>query len=491
MILVVIVAAGISSYDTRRSASAATNLPVVEIPAPVHQPGSRFANSISIGNIDGDSEGEIAIGSPSFDIAPEDDKGQAYVYESPPVQLLNSVTSPNPSPETSYGFGISIAAGDVNRDGLADFAVGEYGMVFVIDGGSGAPLLSIPSPSGADGFGLAVAMGDASGDGRADILVGAHNTFFGFVPSVGRAYLFDGHTGSLTHTFDSTSPLNQGGQNFGWSVAMGDVDGDLKSDVLVGEPYNYGKVYIFEGSSGSLMREIANPGDPNSQLGLSVAAGDLNGDAQADVLAGAPSAFVASVPRQGRAFAFDGGSGALLHTLDIPDAPSSDASFGFSLAIADMDNDGNGDIAVGAPGFDGIGRAYVFSGVSGSVLGSFDASDPSQDDRFGWTVALGDVGGDGKTDLVVGAPSWIGNEGTGRAFLFLTDPPGAPPTTTPRPPAVGGITTLVDDNDEPTERQYAGSDVTKRMVMLLGLGAIPIAGLAARRAVAPRGRRKN
>jgi hypothetical protein len=92
--------------------------------------------------------------------------------------------------------------------------------------------------------------------------------------------------------------------------------------------------------------------------------------------------------------------------------------FGFSLAAGDFDNDGFDDLAVGVPADNTAGvkagavnvlygkagglnasRNQLWSRASDGVLG-----DPSEGDRFGHSLAVGDFDGTGFADLAVGAP---------------------------------------------------------------------------------------
>jgi len=96
----------------------------------------------------------------------------------------------------------------------------------------------------------------------------------------------------------------------------------------------------------------------------------------------------------------------LLFTLDTLNLQEH-AYFGLSLAMGDVDGDGKGDIAVGAfredvGGNDWEGWAYVFSGADGSLLFTLETSNPQERACFGYPLAVGDVDGDGKGDKPAG-----------------------------------------------------------------------------------------
>ena len=82
--------------------------------------------------------------------------------------------------------------------------------------------------------------------------------------------------------------------------------------------------------------------------------------------------------------------------------------FGWSVdGGGDVDNDGVPDFVVGSPHYNGIasntGKAYVYSGATGSLLHEFYGV--AYSDHFGWTVRFaGDVDGDGHDDVAAAAP---------------------------------------------------------------------------------------
>lgn len=159
---------------------------------------------------------------------------------------------------------------------------------------------------------------------------------------------------------------------------------------------------------------------PNDYLGSSVSgAGDVNNDGYGDIVVGARG-YGGDGPNQGRVYVYSGLDGDTLHIFT---GEAGGDWFGRSVAVAgDVNNDGYSDIIVGAYGNSSggylAGRAYVFSGLDGSTIYTFTGE--AAEDRFGWSVSgAGDLNGDGFADVVVGAMSNdAAGANAGRAYTF-------------------------------------------------------------------------
>ncbi len=178
----------------------------------------------------------------------------------------------------------------------------------------------------------------------------------------------------------------------------------------------------------SLLHTLDPPSAPLTTLRLgSAVAGvpDVDGDGRGDVLVGANRAGV--IPTSsGRVFLHSGKTGVLLHTLASPNGASQDFFGDAVAAVPDANGDGKPDLLVGAPGADpgaspsDAGRAYLFSGATGALLHTLASPNEQNDGQFGLAVAgVPDLDGDGRGDLLIGAlESAQGLLASGRAYVF-------------------------------------------------------------------------
>ena len=319
---------------------------------------------------------------------------------------------PGDSANDRFGWSVS-GAGDVNGDGFDDVIVGapeadnngfRSGMARVFSGVDGTVLYSFDGSTTETLFGFAVSgAGDVDGDGSDDFIVGATKELYGGVPN-GCARVYSGASGAVIHTFHEFAA-----GEYGSAVSdAGDVNGDGHADVIVGSPWHdssgidSGSAFVYSGADGSVLFRL--DGDSaGDEFGTSVSgAGDANGDGVPDFLVGAPFDDVGA-SNTGSAWVFSGADGSLLHFI------AGSAFFGrlgTSVDFAgDLDGDGRSEVLVGAPHEDGgsgiSGVARVYSGADGSLVCTLNGT---PGDLLGQSVSsTGDVNGDGRADFIVGA----------------------------------------------------------------------------------------
>ncbi|MEP0546713.1 MAG: Ig-like domain-containing protein [Rhodothermales bacterium] len=410
--------------------------------------GGQFGVTVSgVPDADGDGKADVLVGAWQEDFELQSG-GRAYLFSGATGALLHTLLSP--LPELNGFFGRSVAGvDDADGDGRGDLLVSapledggaqDAGRVYLFSGATGELLRTLASPTPElDGrFGdWVAAVPDANGDGRGDLLIGASNEDGGAV-NAGRAYLFSGATGALLQTI--ASPIAEANGAFGMVVSgVADADGDGRGDLLVGAQgedggtMDAGRTYLFSGATGGLLHTLVSPTPGLGGLfGRSVAGvPDADGDGRGDLLVGEDSD--AALQNAGRAYLFSGATGALLQTIASPN-PETGGFFGFSVAgVPDADGDGRGDLLVGAPSeddeLDNAGRAHLFSGSTGSLLLTFVSPNSELSGLFGRSVAgVDDADGDGRGDLLVSAPFEDGGaQDAGRAYVFLSDIGDLPP----------------------------------------------------------------
>jgi len=216
------------------------------------------------------------------------------------------------------------------------------------------------------------------------------------------------------------------GDGLGGVVAgCGDLDGDAIPDVAVAGPLAdgalplVGRVVVLSGAArgvvdAAALRHSWSGVSVGERAGAALACRhDLTGDGVADLVVGAP--FADGVQEaEGALYLLPGGAlpvaGALsLRARLLRPGLGAQFWFGWSVATGDLDGDGRAELVAGAPGaFDGRGLVLVWPGA--------DAADPATalapirlfgeqaGDGFGSTVAIADLDGDAFGDLIIGAP---------------------------------------------------------------------------------------
>ncbi len=407
------------------------------------------------GDVNGDGYHDVIVGAYGTSNG-EYSEGRASVYLGSPSGLATTpawTVEPNVA---GMNFGFSVAgAGDVNGDGYDDVIVGATGYsngqtseggAYVYHGGPSGPSTTptriLEANRAGSYFGSAVAgAGDVNADGYADVIVGApfwSNPEF----NEGAAFVFLGSPTGVQASYAWSGEANAAGSAYGTSVATaGDVDGDGYADVLVGAPEfdngqsNEGRASLYYGSAiGDLSLRapwMFETNEADAYVGQSVAtAGDVDGDGYADFVVGASRANGFN-ENAGRAYAFHGGPTIANDRLWQTGGVTHDQYFaeeGFSVATAgDVNGDGFSDVVVSAYKFDNPepdeGAAWVYLGSAapaGSTTVTLRSPQPQSSAEFGSAVAFaGDVNGDGRSDVIVGAPLYSNGAQRGQACVFF------------------------------------------------------------------------
>lgn len=313
-----------------------------------------------------------------------------------------------------FGFSVD-GAGDVDRDGYADVVVGAWGddtngalsgSAWVYSGRDGTVLHALHGRVAGELFGYSVAAaGDIDRDGHADVIVSAVNDSRNGLRA-GAAFVISGRTGGVLHTWTGDAALDL----FGNRVASaGDVDADGVPDLIVGaadglNPQNLRSGYarVFSGKTGFVLRTLYGTQDAQLFGYLGTGIGDINRDGHGDFAIGAPHDDTGGIDA-GCIQVVSGKDG----TTIFRHYGRTNDHLGRTIdGLGDVDGDGLPDMVVGGEASnhkDIDGRVLVISG-SGRVLHTLQGT--TRADEFGMSVgSIGDVNGDGRSDFAVGAPS--------------------------------------------------------------------------------------
>jgi hypothetical protein len=375
-------------------------------------------------------------------------------------------------------FGISIAgAGDMNHDGYRDLVIaspssgsGTDGRAYVVLGRANISSLTPATMTASQGFRITApgaganinvaGGGDVNGDGYSDVVVGTAAATY---VVLGKSKPVNVNLGDNPSTFGARLTGSTANQNVGQALALGDVNGDKKMDVIVGTSDYPGNVRVVFGRSNfggviNLATMVSSVGFTVSGTGQLVrsvlAAGDVNGDGKAEILASSASPLDQSDTRSRvsvilgqtapTSFALNSDTQSRAFEIVLPRGETVAA-----LAAPDWNGDKKADVLIGAPGADQArGSTYIVPGqahvtnIKLEVLGSWTRIDGDLPGASaGEALAAGDFNGDKRPDVAVGAPWTITEDPDpfrfGRVGVFLGTgpvPDSTPPVATPPSP---------------------------------------------------------
>jgi glucose/arabinose dehydrogenase len=301
---------------------------------------------------------------------------------------------------------------------LAGPGAGAAPAVQAFDPQTGNLLGSLPVFDSGFSGGVRVATGDVTGDGVADIIAGAGPG------SVSRVVVLDGTNFQIVHDFQAFESSFKGGV----FVSAGDFNKDGKADVIVSPDAGGGpRVRVLNGADGKPIADFFAIEDLNFRGGARVAAGDLNGDSTIDLIV------TAGLGGGPRVAAYDGkqlgltGGPKLFNDFFAFEQTLRNGTF---VAAGDVNADGFADlVAGGGPG--GGPRVFILDGKSliqnGSQtlipVGNYFAGDPAS--RNGVRVAVKSIDNDALADVVAA----VGNRITAYRGATIIAIMGSPPAT--------------------------------------------------------------
>ncbi len=363
--------------------------------------------SLASGDLDGNGQQELLVGSLGLDSQPTISRLEYPFADA--VALQTDVPQILGSPGSLAGWAIAVL--DANGDGQDDLLAGDVGAerIWLLYGPVSSGFLGGADVLNWEGLGYSVDGGDVDDDGTDELCSGAPTASAG--------------AGEVLWAGDLSDPnrvVGAAGDAIGDACLLVDLDGDGVASLVIGGASG-GVVAVFEKAPDGFV----SVGDADVVIrgeygfGYALATGDLDGDGTEDLLAGSPLESSSGGSRSGSAYLF-------LETAGVTKATGSNARYdgptpsdeaGQGISTGDADGDGTIDLMVGLPG-DAADRGSSSLLLTPKTSGVIDLSDA--DARFrgfedgGYFGAVGlmvDLDGDGDADPVMSAPYEYDNSG--------------------------------------------------------------------------------
>jgi hypothetical protein len=361
--------------------------------------------------------------------------------------------------QTAAGPSVAVVD-DLNGDGLPDLAVATTTGMLSVMRNTTTPGAATPTFSSAVDFPLgsyatSIAIGDLNGDGEPDLVVSNEmsNTFSVFI-----------NTSTIgSTTLDFAAKVDVATESGPFTLALADINGDGKPDVVVGQDTASVSVFLNTTLPGAAVPTFASKVDISAGASAtSITIGDVNGDGKPDI-----------------AMAITGNAAAVLlnTTATGSSTPTFTSRFAFSIGqnassvvLSDVNNDGKLDLVVAASAANTV-SVLLNTTATGSATATFASHVDFATGAGPQFVYATDLDNDGDSDLIVA------NFGDGTiSVLVNTTVPGA---TTPS--FAGQDVLTVDANPESvTAHDLNGDGIpdlivpnigTDHVSVLLGSGA--------------------
>ena len=328
--------------------------------------GAAVASSPAVADLEGNGSNEVITGTGSLEF---DQQGGVAIFNSNGARRCFFNTSREYGPSAVFN---APAIGDVDGDGSKDAVFGSFDhRIYAINANCGL----IAQFDNTDTVWSAPALADVDGDGTQEIFIGGDATASPVgLPHSGGYYRSLKYTGGTTFT---QRWVRLSSETFQSATAIADINGDGRLEAVTGSGADYcrnqggrchdsNKVWAFHLDDGSDV-----PGWPKSvPAGFATflsapALGDVDGDGRTDVVVGS-TRYVNRNPVEGRLDAF------LASGRTWSFTSSGDLEMISSPVIGDVNGGGTNEVVVGA-----AGQLFVLNGPDGAVLQRAVAQQPN------------------------------------------------------------------------------------------------------------------
>jgi hypothetical protein len=339
-----------------------------------------YTQSVALGDVNKDGYLDIVVGNQNESTILYLNNGDSGFYEGILVGSEKQRT-------------FSVVLGDVNNDGYLDIVTGNYwqsNILYLNDGSGGfADSGELGITVGPNNRTISLALGDVNKDGYIDIVEGTNN----YEPTF--LFLNDGNGGFVDENTEGISIGSEALETR--SISLGDVNNDGYLDIVAAD---YGEesntLYINDGT-GSFSSSTTTGIIIGSEILTthSIALGDVNNDGHLDILVGNNG--------QSNILYMNNGFGEFADASTAGIIIGSETLFTPSVSLGDVNNDGHLDILAGNWDLeDRMNTLYLNDGNGGFADGNTAGADIGSTVQRAYSIALGDVNNDGYLDLVAG-----------------------------------------------------------------------------------------